>query len=268
MRILQNLSLAMQISVLLTEASPRLDILKPVPFPVSRTRIIFPDPPPGRGGKKRPTARHPANLRPGFPKLGKDIRTMLPTKSFKDTPLFGKPEGSDEKAVQRPRPGSGSSSPKNPFLLFDLEEAADHGSVDLNRPLEDFPAIKDDFGNSVGPDFGPVIYEFEHNLQNLPNSFHHFNPPNTNKVEEPHPSISVAPSSPPPRIQRFPSRPTGVPQRPKPFSPSKPFSTSFTNFGSSGQSNRPLRNRVPQDKKSGCRQYTETICLDAENYPQ
>lgn len=149
----------------------------------------------------------------------------------------------------------------NSFEVFDLREESNN--FNTRRPLDEFPVVRDEFDNSVGQDFGSVFYDFEENKveNSRPHSFLSFKKPNRERANE---SPRIPPQSPAPSRRR-PSSPT----RPSRFSPSKPFSTSFSKFGNSGGPSQSSVQRLPsRDPKSGCTKYTETICLDAQNYPQ
>ncbi|XP_018009312.1 uncharacterized protein LOC108666882 [Hyalella azteca] len=236
-----------------SEVEGRPRILKPVPFPASRARIIFP-PMPGRpdehAGDSNAGHRQQESRPMGFQIHGAG---NAPKQKFVPRPqtIFDRGQNPHFDPSHRPR--------KKPFEVFDLRDTAIvNPMLRPQRPLQDLPTIEDEFDNSLGPDFGPVIYEIDHNIQTIiPNSFSSLDSEqtSTNNVSPfaPFPSSSSGSKLPPP------------PFRPKQFPPSTPLSTGFTNFGNS-EKPKPEGNFKP-DRKSECTQYTETICLDADNYP-
>ncbi|KAF2354090.1 Spaetzle [Trinorchestia longiramus] len=232
-----------------SEASTRPRLLKPVSLPASRAQIIFP-PRPGRPDDSS-IARH-------RPQDGAPVGFQL-HESGNELSIFTKNNklGFDG---SHSRPFGHSQRPQNkPFDVFDLREhPIPNIKIRPQRPLQDFPPIKDDFDNSLGPDFGPVIYETDPTIQSLiPNPFQSFETDKTSS-KIPSPFESFHSSGP-----QTPSRPS----RPKQFVPSKPFSTGFTSSTGSSHSGSGSGSNFKRDRKSQCTQYTETICLDADNYP-
>ena len=220
----------------------------------SRSSIIFPglNGPPNHPQSRSRPVRLPHSL------VHSPEGKSSPTRAFS----FPRRERQPHRAgpPRSARPQGGEVFPKQsipssrPPSFFEIKEDRDRHPA--RRPLEDFPPINDNFGNSVGPDFGPVILE-PHSGPTKEESFFSFGGPITRPSSRPH--ISSSPQ------QRFPFTP-----RPKPFKPSKPFATtSNTNFGELPQpQNAVVTHARPGSDGSQCNKYTDTICLDAPNYPQ
>ncbi|XP_042873091.1 uncharacterized protein LOC122253821 isoform X2 [Penaeus japonicus] len=131
-------------------------------------------------------------------------------------------------------------------------------------PADNFKPVNEGFGNTVGPDFGPVTFnEFGGNFgfnNNFESDFN-FNSPNPPGSRPPHQRPPSRPA-PPPASRPAPSRPSRPsPSRPSPPRPSRPA--------------RPPQSRPPQSRPAPvfgggdktCLKYTEDICLDSGDYP-
>ena len=132
------------------------------------------------------------------------------------------------------------------------------------RP-NDFNGFTDNFGNTLGPDFGPVTFEeFGSNLQET------FNSEFENNFQNPN-ILPKSPAQRPTRPQiRRPTRPSsGFKNKIQPFPPQSNHGVGF----SSSNTNNAIQsiNSVgfSHDNIEGnCQKYTEDICLDVTNYPQ
>ncbi|XP_037784911.1 uncharacterized protein LOC119580831 isoform X1 [Penaeus monodon] len=130
-------------------------------------------------------------------------------------------------------------------------------------PADSFKPVKESFGNTVGPDFGPVTFtEFGGNFgfnNNFENDFS-FSSPNSAGPRPPHQRPPSRPAPPPP--SRPAPHPPSRPAPPRPSRPSPPRS-------SPARPSRPARpsQSRPHGASNNCLRYTDDICLDSAEYP-